>query len=83
MEDTLITIVEPIVIVALCLITLIYSIRACATDARRRGKSPLLVAMLVILFFPLGLIIWLLVRPDVVDGSNGPKPFHLDDHRLQ
>lgn len=72
--------VEILVICGLLLATLIYSIWACTSDAKRRGKSPLLVAALVILFFPLGLIIWLLVRPPI---SETPKPFRLDDHRLQ
>jgi hypothetical protein len=74
------TFIETLIICALLLATLIYSIWMCASDARRRGKSPLLVAALVILFFPLGLIVWLLVRPPI---SERPKPFRLDDHRLQ
>lgn len=33
-------------------------------DARRRGKSPWLVALMVLLMvWPVGLIIWLLLRP--------------------
>lgn len=43
-------------------------------DALLRGKSPLFVKCAVILFFPWGLIAWLLFRPDPVDGprkSNG------------
>ena len=74
------TFVETLAICGLLLATLIYSIWACVRDARRRGKSPLLVAALVILFFPLGLIVWLLVRPPIAEM---PKPFRLDDHRLQ
>jgi hypothetical protein len=72
--------VETLIICALLLATLIYSIWACALDARRRGKSPFLVAALIILFFPVGLIVWLLVRPPI---SEKQKPFRLDDHRLQ
>jgi len=78
--DTFISLAELVVACGLLLATLIYSIWACASDARRRGKSPLLVAALVILFFPLGLIVWLLVRPPIAER---PKPFKLDDHRLQ
>jgi hypothetical protein len=33
------------------------------SDARRRGKSALLVVILVLCSFPLGLIVWLLFRP--------------------
>ena len=80
MPKTFISLVELVVACGLLLATLIYSIWACASDARRRGKSPLLVAALVILFFPIGLLIWLLVRPPL---SEKPKPFKLDDHRLQ
>jgi hypothetical protein len=53
-------------VVAICgtfLASLVYAIVVCARDARRRGRSPLVVAMLVILFFPIGLVIWLAVRP--------------------
>jgi hypothetical protein len=67
--------------VAFALIALI--IQACWTDARRRGKSPLLVTLAVILFFPLGLIAWLLFRPEPLDGSGSGRSFRLEDHRVQ
>jgi hypothetical protein len=54
-----------------------------AKDARRRGKSPLLVCALILLSFPLGLAIWLIFRPEIVDGGGRQKPFRLEDHRLQ
>jgi hypothetical protein len=60
---------------------LAWTLRLCADDARRRGKSPLLVALLVFVSFPLGLILWLLFRPDPMDG--GGTAFRLEDHRLQ
>ncbi|MCC6586022.1 MAG: hypothetical protein IT168_04815 [Bryobacterales bacterium] len=41
-----------------------------ASDARRRGKSPILVLIAVVLFFPFGLIAWLLFRPRVA-GARG------------
>ena len=53
----------------------------CAADARRRGKSPLLVALLVFVSFPLGLLLWLLFRPEPLNG--GDKGFRLEDHRVQ
>jgi hypothetical protein len=69
-----------LIICGLLLATLFYSIWACARDARRRGKSALLVAALIILFFPIGLIIWLLVRPPI---KESPDSFKVDGHRSQ
>jgi hypothetical protein len=49
-------------------------------DARRRGKPPVLVAMLVLLCaWPLSVLVWLALRPDVVSR----RPFNLDDYRVQ
>lgn len=49
-------------------------------DARRRGKPPVLVAMLVLLCaWPLSVLVWLALRPDVVKR----RPFNLDDYRVQ
>jgi hypothetical protein len=56
-------------------------LRVCAIDARRRGKSPFLVALLVLVSFPLGLLVWLLFRPEPLDG--GDQSFRLDDYRIQ
>jgi len=53
----------------------------CAADARRRGKSPLLVTLLVFVSFPLGLLLWLLFRPEPLNGGGGG--FRLRDHRVQ
>jgi len=44
------------------------------------GKSPLLVILAVVICFPLGLILWLLFRPEPVDGA---RQFRLRDHRFQ
>ena len=52
-------------------------------DAKLRGKSPLLVSLVVVLFFPWGLLAWLVFRPDPIDPSNPRRPFHLDDYRVQ
>ncbi len=57
--------------------------RACAADAIRRGKSPLLVTVAVVFFFPFGLIAWLIFRPKPTDGGSIPRGFNLNDHRLQ
>jgi hypothetical protein len=70
-------------IALLFFVLLVLTIRACVTDARRRGKSPLLVAILVIFFFPLGLIAWLLFRPESQDGGSNSRQFRLKDHRVQ
>jgi hypothetical protein len=64
----------------LCL--LVWTIKACITDARRRGKSPLLVTIAVVLFFPWGLVAWLIFRPAPIDG-DGNQTFRLEDHRAQ
>lgn len=49
-------------------------------DARKRGKNPVVVALLVLFAaWPFGLILWLIFRPDV----KGPPPFNLDDYRVQ
>jgi hypothetical protein len=42
-------------------------------DAWRRGKSSILVLIAVVLFFPFGLLAWLLFRPQVSAAS----PHHL------
>jgi hypothetical protein len=83
MQNALFMWLELLVIGVLFLAGLIYSIRACVTDARRRGQSPILVAALVILFFPVGSLIWLLARPPIVEDPKGPRPFRLDDFRRQ
>lgn len=49
-----------VVLVALALV-----LRFCATDARLRGKSPLIVCVLVFWSFPFGLLAWLAFRPDL------------------
>ena len=61
----------------------VYTFAVCARDAKRRGKSPLLVCLLVFLSFPLGLIVWLIFRPPPVGGNGGAGPFRLDDHRVE
>jgi len=48
-----------------------------ARDARRRGKSPALVVLLCVLSFPLGLVAWLVFRPD--PSPLNRKRFRLED----
>jgi hypothetical protein len=60
---------------------IVWTLSAVAADARRRGKSPLLVVLVAVFFFPLGLILWPLFRPKPMDGGN--RGFRLNDHRVQ
>jgi hypothetical protein len=60
---------------------LLWTLWVCAGDARRRGKSPLLVTLLIFISFPLGLILWLLFRPEPPNGAG--RGFRLEDHRVQ
>jgi hypothetical protein len=52
-----------ILILAFVLVVIAMMIRVIANDARRRGRSPVLVVLLCLLSFPLGIIIWLIFRP--------------------
>jgi hypothetical protein len=72
-----------LIILAGLLFLLAYSVRICSSDARRRGKSPTLVCIACILFFPWGTLAWLAFRPDPTDGPGAHSRFRLDDHRLQ
>jgi hypothetical protein len=67
---------------ALCILAaLIVTIRMCAKDAMRRGKSPWLVTLLVIVFFPVGLLVWLVFRPKIVKPARPREKFKLDSFR--
>ena len=81
MHDILYTLAYFSIVCAILWI-LAFFIALCANDARRRGASPVLVVLACILFFPVGVILWLLLRPDPLDKS-GPRRFRLEDHRLQ
>ncbi len=75
--------VEWLIVTTLCFALIALIIQACWTDARRRGKSPLLVTLAVLFLFPLGLIAWLLFRPEPLDGAGAGRSFRLEDHRVQ
>lgn len=61
-------------VLALCIVAaLIASVFMCATDAKRRGKSPWLVALMVILFFPVGSLVWLAMRPKLAKADEGGR----------
>lgn len=46
----------------------------CAHDASRRGKSAFLVSLLIVVSFPLGLLLWLLFRPEPLTRGGGELP---------
>lgn len=54
----------PAAIVALLILILWKLGNWAISDAKLRGKSPFLVFVAVIFFFPWGLIAWLIFRPD-------------------
>jgi hypothetical protein len=49
-------------------------------DGRRRGRSGILVAMLVLWTFPMGVLLWLLFRPEIVEEQ---EPSEDPDHELK
>ncbi|MGP8252096.1 MAG: hypothetical protein ACLQHF_08685 [Terracidiphilus sp.] len=58
-----------------------WAIKLAAQDAERRGKSPVLVSIACVLFFPWGLVAWILFRPDPID--KGKDGFELENYRVQ
>ncbi len=52
---------------------IIWFLRWCLNDAEQRGRSKVLVFVLVFLFFPIGWIIWLMCRPPI--QSSGIERF--------
>lgn len=61
------------------LLALIGIVRFCVADAKLRGKSPLLVSLAALFFFPWGLFAWLVFRPEAIYR----KQFRLEDHQVQ
>lgn len=57
--DTLV----PVLLLILALAVLILIINWCISDAKLRGKSPLLVLIAVFFFFPWGWLAWIVFRP--------------------
>jgi hypothetical protein len=52
-------------------------------DAKLRGKSPLLISLAVVLFFPRGLLAWLTFRSEKIDATKRNRRFRLEDYRVQ
>jgi hypothetical protein len=82
-SDLISSFIQVLVVNSLFLVLLFAIVSACVADARRRGKSPLLVILAVFFCFPLGLILWLLFRPEPMDGGSHDRRFRLGDHRVQ
>ena len=85
MSETLTTLLGQVILVIImtCILGFIlaFAMRICISDARRRGKSPALVCIACLLFFPWGTLAWLVFRPDPKDGPG--SGFSLEYHRLQ
>jgi hypothetical protein len=71
------------VVFLLCLGVAGYLFTWAAKDARLRGNPPILVVLAAALYFPLGLVLWLLFRPPVQSPSGEPPKFRIDDYPLQ
>jgi hypothetical protein len=72
-----------LVLILCILAAFIATVRICAKDAIRRGKSPWLISLMVIMFFPFGLLVWLMFRPKIVKPAASQEKFKLDDFRMQ
>jgi hypothetical protein len=48
------------------------------TDARRRGRSGILVSLMVLWTFPIGVILWLMFRPSIVENHSDEAVADLD-----
>jgi UDP-N-acetylmuramyl pentapeptide phosphotransferase/UDP-N-acetylglucosamine-1-phosphate transferase len=63
MRDAL-AIIVPTIAGLIILLAFAVAVGYCWNDAKRRGKPPLLVSLLVFCSFPLGLLAWLIFRPE-------------------
>jgi len=52
------------------LVGLTLAVRFVAEDARNRGMSPIVVPLMVFLTFPFGIVVWMLLRPQVMGTIN-------------
>ena len=77
------SVIVDLVLILCILAAFIATVRMCAKDANRRGKSPWLVTLMVILFFPFGLLVWLVFRPKVIKPDANQGKFKLDDFHVQ
>jgi formate/nitrite transporter FocA (FNT family) len=65
------------------ILAIVLLVRWSAADAKLRGKSTLLVSLIVLFLFPWGLIAWLLFRPEPPDAASPKRTFRLEDVRVQ
>jgi uncharacterized membrane protein YhaH (DUF805 family) len=72
-----------LVLILCILAAFIATVRMCAKDAIRRGKSPWLVTLMVMMLFPFGLLVWLVFRPKIVKPAASQEKSKLDDFRVQ
>ena len=70
-------------VLACILVVLFITIRVCVKDAICRGKTPWLVTLMIIVFFPFGLLVWLIFRPKIVTPTGRQGKLDLDDFRAQ
>jgi sensor domain CHASE-containing protein len=69
----------PLVIVLIMFAVYLWSGAWAYNDAMRRGKPPMLVALLVLFVaWPISLLVWIALRPE-----DPRPPFNLDDYRVQ
>jgi hypothetical protein len=61
-------------LVVLAALLMLSSIVWAVKDARRRNKPPLFGLVAVLLFFPFGLLAWLLFRPPLTSGARLRRP---------
>ena len=79
MNDISEVLAKSFVILIVC--SLLISMKMLAADARKRGKPAILVVLLAFASFPLGLLLWLVFRPDSLEVQR--RQFQLQDHRMQ
>ena len=70
-----------VLIVCFALFLLFVGVIWIAADARMRGKPAVPVVLLSFVFFPLGLLIWIIFRPEPLHPAK--PPFRLEDRRVQ
>ena len=69
-------------VLALCiLLALVASVITCANDAKRRGRSPWLVSLMVVLLFPVGVLVWMAMRPKIAKNDDSKREFERENFR--
>ena len=84
--DTLIGYQFAFIIVAAYAVFFIFGARWGWQDARERGLSKLVAmfaALLVVVFFPIGLILWLCLRPPIKDWWWGSQSMRVSEMKMQ